>query len=98
MSFHGGNLATDTPTSPHLGAPQMRAEIYIAAAQNDHSYPPEMADRLESALSDAGVRFRAETYPAAHGWMMPDFPVYDAVAAERGWTELIRLMTPRCAV
>jgi carboxymethylenebutenolidase len=28
---------------------------------------------------------------AAHGWTMSDFPVYDADAAERHWTELIDL-------
>lgn len=87
-SFHGGNLATDAPSSPHLGAKQLKAEIYIAAAENDRSYPPEMANKLEAALADAGVSFRTETYPAAHGWMMPDFPVYDRDAAERGWSEL----------
>ncbi len=47
-----------------------------------------MAARLEAALSRAGVRYEAETYPAAHGWMMPDFPVYDQAAAERGWTAM----------
>ena len=90
-SFHGGNLATDAPTSPHLFAQTLKAEIYIAAAQNDRSYPPEMAERFEQALAHAGVRYRAETYPAAHGWMKPDFPVYDHAAAERGWTEMLAL-------
>ena len=94
-SFHGGNLATEAPTSPHLGASHMDAEVYIAAAEDDRSYPPEMAERLESALSDAGVSYRTETYPAAHGWMMPDFPVYEAAAAERGWAELTRLFGRR---
>ncbi len=50
-----------------------------------------MAERLETSLTQAGVRYRAETYPAAHGWMMPDFPVYDHVAAERGWGEILAL-------
>ena len=87
-SFHGGNLATDAPTSPHLLAPRLKAEVYIGAAENDGSYPPAMAERLEAALTQAGVRYRAETYPAAHGWMMPDFPVYDPAAAERGWSAM----------
>jgi carboxymethylenebutenolidase len=87
-SFHGGNLATDAPTSPHLFAPTLKAETYIAAAENDRSYPPEMAERLEQAFADAGVRYGTEIYPAAHGWMMPDFPVYDHAAAERGWIEM----------
>ena len=91
-SYHGGNLATDLAVSPHLLAPKLQAEVYIAAADNDHSYPPEMGARLEKALADAGVTFRAETYAgAAHGWMKPDFPVYDHDAAERGWREMLSL-------
>ena len=90
-SFHGGNLATDAPASPHLFAPNLKGEVYVAAAENDGSYPPEMAERFEKALAQAGVRYRAETYPAAHGWMKPDFPVYDHAAAERGWTEMLAL-------
>ena len=88
-SFHGGNLATDAPDSPHTYAPRLKAEIYVAAAENDSSYPPAMADRFERALRDAGVRFRSETYAAAHGWMKPDFPVYDEAASERGWREML---------
>ncbi len=91
-SFHGGNLATDAETSPHLLAPKIKAEVYVAGADNDNSYPPEMAERLEKALTEAGVKHHAEIYPgAAHGWMKPDFPVYDEAAAERGWTELLAL-------
>lgn len=88
-SFHGGNLATSVSDSPHLYAPKLQAELYIAAAEKDHSYPPAMAERLERALDEAQVRYSAEIYPAAHGWMMPDFPVYDEVAAERGWREML---------
>ncbi len=90
-SFHGGRLAIDDPASPHLFAPRLQAEIYIAAAENDGSYPPDMAARFEAALNEAGVRYRAETYPAAHGWMKPDFPVYDHDQAERGWAEMLDL-------
>ena len=90
-SFHGGNLATDAPDSPHSYAPDLKAELYIAAAENDRSYPPAMSERFGHALDEARVRYRAETYPAAHGWMKPDFPVYDEPAAERGWREMLAL-------
>ena len=88
-SFHGGNLATDAPDSPHSFAPKLTAELYIAAAEQDDSYPPEMAERFEHALFRENVRYAAETYPAAHGWMKPDFPVYDEAAAEHGWREML---------
>lgn len=91
-SFHGGNLATDAPSSPHRFVAGLEAELYIAAADNDAHYPADMAERFEASLRDAGVRYRAEKYEgAAHGWMKPDFPVYDEKAAERGWTELLAL-------
>ena len=88
-SFHGGNLATDAPDSPHAYAPQLKARLYLAAATDDASYPAEMAERLETALREAGISFQAETYPAAHGWMKPDFPVFDEAVAERGWREML---------
>ena len=88
-SFHGGNLATDSELSPHRLAPAIAARVYVAGADQDNSYPPEMAARLEQALSDAGVDHRCEIYPEAlHGWTMADFPVYNEAAAERHWDEL----------
>ena len=92
-SFHGGSLATDTDLSPHRLAPKMRARVYVAGADQDNSYPPEMAARLEKALGEAGVDHRCEIYPGAlHGWTMADFPVYNEAAAERHWDELVALL------
>lgn len=92
-SFHGGNLATDADTSPHLLAPHMRAKVYVAGADQDSSYPAEMATRLETALADANVDHHCEIYPTAqHGFTMTDFPVYDHDAAERHWRELTSLL------
>ena len=91
-SFHGGALATDSPLSPHLLAPKMQGRVYVAGADKDNSYPPEMAERLEKALTDAHVDHHCEIYPGAlHGWTMEDFPVYDKPAAERHWDELTKL-------
>jgi carboxymethylenebutenolidase len=51
-----------------------------------------MAARLVEALMDSSVDHRHDLYVgAAHGWTMADFPIYDADAAERHWTELIGL-------
>ena len=92
VSFHGGRLASDQPTSPHLLAAKIKAEVYVAGADNDQGYPPEMARLLEETLTRAGVRHKCEIYEGKlHGWMKPDMPVYDAQAAERGWKELFAL-------
>jgi carboxymethylenebutenolidase len=91
-SFHGGSLATDSDLSPHLLADNMKARVYVGAADKDSSYPPGMAARLCEALMAASVDHRHDLYVgAAHGWTMPDFPVYDAPAAERHWNELTSL-------
>lgn len=91
-SFHGGSLATDSPMSPHLLAPKIKGRVYVAGADQDASYPPEMAERLEKAFGDAGVDHRCEIYAGAlHGWTMADFPIYNEAAAERHWRELFAL-------
>jgi carboxymethylenebutenolidase len=85
-SFHGGRLAdADNPDSPHLLADRIRAGVYVAAAQDDASFPPEQYERLEKAFAAAGVRATMETYPAAHGFAVPDNAVHDPTAEERHW-------------
>ena len=94
-SYHGGRLASDDPDSPHRLAPRMQARVYVAGAIEDQSFPDDMKQRLAKALTDAGVDHRLETYPAKHGWVFPDFPVYDAAAAERHWQTLVALLDSR---
>jgi len=91
-SYHGGRLATDAPASPHLLAPKIKARVYIAGAIEDASFPDDMKARLEDALTSAGVDHRIETYPAKHGWVFRDTPVYDEAAAERHWKTLATLL------
>jgi carboxymethylenebutenolidase len=90
-SYHGGGLANDAPDSPHRLAPRMKARIYVGGATEDQSFPDDMKARLEEALTQAGVDHRIETYPAKHGWVFPDFPVYDAAAAQRHWQTMLAL-------
>lgn len=87
-SFHGGNLATDEPGSPHLEAGSIQGQVYVAAAEKDGSFPPEQAERLEEAFKAGGVDYRLETYPALHGFAVPDNGTFDADAAERHWRAL----------
>ena len=91
-SFHGGGLATDAPDSPHRLAPRIRATVYVAGAIEDPSFPDDMKQRLEEALTNAGVDHTLETYPARHGWVFRDTPVYDAAASERHWRARVELL------
>ncbi len=92
VSFHGGNLVTDKDVSPHLLAESIKGELLVIGADNDHSYPPEMAEKLDEVLTEAGVAHSCKIYEgAAHGWTKPDFPIYDPEATARGWAEAIAL-------
>lgn len=91
-SYHGGRLATDDPSSPHRLAAKIKARVYVAGASEDASFPEEMKARLERALTEAGVDHKIETYPARHGWVFRDTPVYDAAATERHWQSLLALL------
>jgi carboxymethylenebutenolidase len=92
-SFHGGQLASDAPASPHRLAGSMNAKVYVAGAENDASFDDEQFERLSTALTDANVEHTLVTYPAAHGFAVPDNPTYDADAAARHWAALEDLYT-----
>jgi len=87
-SFHGGGLATDNPESPHLLADKIRATVYVAGAINDGSFTLQQAEMLDKALTAAGVEHTIETYPAEHGFAVPDNLSYDDAAAERHWAAM----------
>jgi carboxymethylenebutenolidase len=92
-SFHGGNLATDQPDSPHLFLGNVTGRVYVAGAIEDASFPEEQKSRLEQALTEAGVDHLVETYPGAHhGFAVSDLPVFDQTAAERHWAALFKLL------
>ncbi len=85
-SFHGGGIGSEEdPDSPHRLAGSMRATVYVAGASDDPYFPADQFDRLEQALTAGGVTHTIETYPALHGFSVPDNPTYDESAAERHW-------------
>ena len=90
-SYHGGRLATDAPDSPHLLAPKIKSRVYVAGAIEDDSFTDAMKERLETALTSAGVDHKIETYPAKHGWVFRDIPIYDAAEAEHHWRTMVGL-------
>jgi carboxymethylenebutenolidase len=97
-SFHGGRLATDALDSPHLLASKITARVYVAGAIEDQSFTDAQKATLEGALKTAGVDYMVETYPAKHGWVFRDTPVYDAAAAERHWKSMVALFESKLKV
>lgn len=92
-SFHGASLATDKPDSPHLLARKIRGRLYVGVAGIDPGFPPEQRDRLEQALSAAGVDYTLEVYEGVkHGFAVTGHLVYDRDASERHWTTLVRVL------
>lgn len=88
-SFHGGNLVNDTPDSPHLLLPKMKAALLVAIAQNDDAREPATKETLREAAKTAGRTAEIEVYPAQHGWCTIDAPVYDKDAAEKAWGRML---------
>jgi carboxymethylenebutenolidase len=91
-SFHGGRLATDDASSPHLLLPQIQAQLYFGHARNDRSMPAEAIDTLEQALAVRDGRYGSEVYEAGHGWTVPDHPAYNEAEAERAFEKLVDLL------
>jgi carboxymethylenebutenolidase len=97
-SFHGGGLVTDTPASPHLLAPKIKARMYFGIASNDDMRQPDAKDKLKEAFAAAKVPAEIEVYTAAqHGWCVSDMPaqngkpIYSRSDAERAWGKLVAL-------
>lgn len=92
-SFHGVNLCTDAPDSPHRFASAIKGELYVGCAQTDVWAPPEMIQALERHLRTTPVRYRIETYPESqHGFVFPKREgMYQKAGAERHWERLLAL-------
>ena len=90
-SFHGGGLVTKEPTSPHLLIPKTNATFLVCHAQNDDAKDPKVKDELKAAFAAANRKATVEVYPADHGWCVPGSQAYNAVQAERAWSELLKL-------
>jgi carboxymethylenebutenolidase len=97
-SFHGGGLVTNSPESPHLLAPKIKARMYFGVAKNDDERQPDAKDKLREAFAAAKVPAEIEVYPALHGWCVPDMPkqadgspIYSKPDAERAWGKLVAL-------
>jgi len=94
-SFHGGGLVTDTPDSPHLLAPKIKAHMYFAVAANDDERQPDAKDKLKEAFAAAHVPAEIEVYSTdQHGWCVSDMPVangtpiFNKADADRAWSKL----------
>jgi carboxymethylenebutenolidase len=92
-SFHAGRLVTDDANSPHLLLDKIKAELYIAHADNDQSMTPEQIACFKTALDQSGIKYEVELYKgAAHSFTMADLPAYNEAAFNRHWKNLFGLL------
>lgn len=91
-SIHGGGLVRPDATSPHLGAPNIRARLYFAVADRDASCTDADCAALAATLTASGVTHQIERYPRAqHCFAVPDFAVFDEAAAEQHYARVLDL-------
>lgn len=89
--FHPGFLVTEEADSPHLGIPELAAEVHLGLAEGDLG--PEALDEVDQALNAAGVDHTIEIYEGAvHGFTMSDTDAFDAAALQRHWDRLLPLL------
>jgi carboxymethylenebutenolidase len=88
-SFHGANLVTDGPDSPHLLVSKMKADYLICIAENDDMRQPEAKTALREAFEKAHLPHEIEVYPAQHGWCAIDSRVYNHDQAEKAWSRML---------
>jgi carboxymethylenebutenolidase len=92
-SFHGGQLVTEAPDSPHSRIPQVKGELYFGHAIEDQSMPPDAIEKLNNTLKAWGGQYDSEVYEGAHhGWTVPGRDVYNEKQAERHYEKLFDLL------
>jgi carboxymethylenebutenolidase len=96
-AFHAGGLVTPAPDSPHLRAAEIKSRVYVAGAIEDPWFTDDMRHQLEAALHDARVEHTIETYPARHGFAVPDNPTYHPAQSDRHFKMLEQLYAPLAA-
>jgi carboxymethylenebutenolidase len=92
-SFHGGQLVTPDPDSPHSRIPQVTGELYFGHAVEDQSMPPDAIEKLNDTLKAWDGQYQSEVYEGAkHGWTVPGRDVYDEKQAARHYAKLFDLL------
>ena len=95
-TFHGGDLVTSAPDSPHLLIPKMKAKVCCAIATNDDQKQPDAKVVLRTTFAAARLKSSIEVYPDCnHGWCVKDNATYQDAGAERAYLELLSLYKER---
>ena len=92
LEFHGVQLASAAPDSPHRLVPSMRAEFVFAIAEDDDRNDPNAKTLLREAFDEVGLPAAIEVYAGTqHSWCTADSPVHNPTQAERAWGRMFEL-------
>lgn len=92
VSICGTRLVTDQPDSPHLHLDGIKARLYYAFGEQDHTTPPNYISSFQSALEASGLSFGVDTYAGAeHGYCFAERAAYQPKASEASWSKLFEL-------
>jgi len=95
-SFHGVQLANDSPDSPHRLVSRMQAGFLFAIAEDDDAGDPDAKRKLRAAFDSAGLFAEIEVYAGTmHSWCTADSPVHNPEQAERAWSRMTALFAER---
>jgi len=81
--------APDNASAPDLVERALRYGAGVRGGQSLVLASKALA--LLDPLAAVGADHTVETYPAKHGWVLRDTPVYDEACCERHWRTLTRL-------
>jgi carboxymethylenebutenolidase len=97
VSCYGVGIVTGESDSPHLLAPSVTGELFLAFAERDEYVPDSAIETLRKTLAEQDVAHRIEIYPGTeHGFCFPErTPVYAEAAAEDVWTRTFSLFARR---
>jgi carboxymethylenebutenolidase len=87
-SFHGANLVTEHPLSPHRLIGKSGASYLVAIARNDDVAQPDAKNVLRTNFAAAAITATVEVFGADHGWCVEGTSAYDQPQAEKAWSEL----------
>lgn len=85
LSIHGGQMIWDGAWSCERLIPKIRAELFLAFANDDPTCSEAHKARLREALNSPHVRGEARDFEVAHGWSFPKRHCYDEAASEEVW-------------
>ena len=87
--IHNGKLGKDEDARSLARAAEITGELLLVWGENDPHIPQDGREKIERTLSDAGVNFLRQSYPAEHAFMRDVGPRFDPEATDAAFQKMI---------